>query len=186
LVLVIAYNHEIIALVYERGAFTAKSTTMTSAAFLFYSFGVVGYACQEIFNRFYYALKKFRVPMLASMACLVLKVVLDLLLYKTVGIVGISASTAVCLLVYALIMSTLASREIGGLAGSGLLAFALRMLPALLVMLGIILGFKVLGPGQGLISGFLLPLGLSGCAYLGVARLTKIDRVFYLKEDAKP
>lgn len=186
LVLVITYNKDIIALVYERGAFTAKSTGMTATAFLFYSLAVVGYACQEIFNRFYYALKKYRVPMTASMVCLALKVILDLLLYRTAGIAGISASTAVCLLVYAVIMSTMTSREIGGFAGSGLLIFAVRMLPALAVMLGVILVFKLVVSGEGLIMAFLLPLTLSGCAYLGVARLTRIDRIFYLREEIKP
>ena len=184
LVLVFVYNHEIVTLVYERGAFTSKSTDMTSTAFLFYSFAVVGYVCQEIFNRFYYALKKFRVPMTASMACLALKVVLDLMLYRTAGIPGISASTAFCLLVYAIIMSTMTSREIGGFGGTGLLAFAVRMLPALAVMLGIIVVVKLVA-GEGLIMGFLLPLALSGCAYLAVARLTRLDRVFYLREDIK-
>lgn len=186
LVLVITYNKEIITLVYERGAFTAKSTGMTSTAFLFYSFAVVGYACQEIFNRFYYALKKYQVPMMASMACLALKVLLDLLLFRTAGIAGISASTAVCLLVYAIIMSTMTSREIGGFAGSGLLIFMVRMLPALVVMLGVILVFKLVVSGEGLIMAFLLPLTLSGCAYLAVARLTRLDRIFYLREESKP
>lgn len=186
LVLVITYHQEIIALVYQRGAFTGKSTQMTSTAFLFYSFAVVGYACQEIFNRFYYALKKYQVPMTASMICLALKVILDLLLYKSAGIAGISASTAVCLLVYALIMSICAGREIGGFAGSGLLVFTLRMLPSVAVMLAVIYVFKLLLPGEGLIMSFLLPLGLSGCAYLGAARLTRIDRVFYLREANKP
>lgn len=185
LILVITYNKEIITLVYERGAFTAKSTGMTSAAFLFYSFAVVGYACQEIFNRFYYALKKYKIPMLASMFCLGLKLLLDLLLYRSAGLVGISASTAFCLLVYAIIMSIMTSREIGGFSGSGLLVFALRMLPALAVMLGVILVFKLLAT-EGLIMAFLLPLVLSGCAYLAAARLTRIDSVFYLREEKKP
>lgn len=186
LILVVTYHQEIIALVYERGAFTTKSTQMTSTAFLFYSFAVVGYACQEIFNRFYYALKKFRIPMTASMICLALKVTLDLVLYKTAGIVGISASTAVCLLVYAIIMSILANREIGGFAHTGLLVFLMRMLPSVGVMLAIIFIFKLLFSTGGLVMGFLLPFVLSGCAYLGAARLTRIDRVFYLREDSKP
>ncbi|MEN6348901.1 MAG: murein biosynthesis integral membrane protein MurJ, partial [Syntrophomonas sp.] len=80
LLLVGVYHQDIIALVYERGAFTSKSTDMTSLAFLFYSFAVPGYACQELLNRVYYALKKFRMPMAVSLFCLLLKLVLDLLL----------------------------------------------------------------------------------------------------------
>ena len=58
------------------------------------------------------------------------------------------------------------------------------MLPALAVMLGVIFVFKLMA-SEGLIMGFLLPLVLSGCAYLAVARLTRLDRVFYLREDIK-
>lgn len=183
LILVTFYNHDIIALVYQRGAFTGKSTTMTSTAFLLYSFAVIGYTCQEIFNRFYYALKKFQIPMTASCICLALKALLDLMLYKPAGIAGIGGSTAICMLVYAIIMSIMVSREIGGFAHTGLASFILKMLPAITAMLAVILGFKFFVPGSGLLMTFLLPLVLSGCVYLGTARLTRIDKVFYLKED---
>ena len=69
LIAAIAYHQEIISLIYERGAFTDQSTLTTSLSFMCYSFAVFGYACQELFNRVYYALKNFHIPMRASLVC---------------------------------------------------------------------------------------------------------------------
>jgi len=177
LVLVVTYHQEIIGLVYERGAFTGESTVMTSTAFLFYSFAVIGYACQEIFNRVYYALKKFRIPMLVSIVCIAIKVLLDLLLSQSTGIIGISASTAICLLLYGIIMSILVSREIGGFLRRDLFFYGLKLIMPVAGMIMVILCFKYFING-GIILGFLLPLTLSGCLYLGIAYVIGLHKTF--------
>jgi len=174
LILVVCYHREIISLVYERGAFTSESTSMSSIAFLGYSFAVVGYACQEIFNRVYYALKKFTVPMRVSMLCIFLKLLLDFLLFRTAGIIGISLSTAFCLLLYALIMSILLHREIGNFLSKDLMHFIVQLGLPIAGMLAIILGSSFLQIGGRLV--FLLPLVVSGLVYLGIAYFNSIIR----------
>ena len=174
LILVIFYNQELIALVYERGAFTNQSTTITALAFLGYSLGVLGYACQEIFNRVYYALKKFHIPMKASIFCIVLKVGLDLLLYNTHGIIGISISTSLVMLIYALVTGYLLRREIGSFLGMDLLNFLLQLLLPAAAMIAVILLGRWLEL-EGL--KFLLPLCASGLLYIGVAYLTPIRSI---------
>lgn len=180
LVLVVVYNQQIIALVYERGAFTSQSTQITSQAFLFYSFAVVGYAGQEIFNRVYYALKKFHIPMLVSLGCLVINVAGNILLAPR-GLIGISGSTAAALLVYGIIMAILVRREIGGISLGQVLPYALRLIIPVLGMLGVILAFRSLH-GSGWLMGFLLPAGLSGLVYLLLAYALKLLEVFRVRE----
>jgi putative peptidoglycan lipid II flippase len=179
LVLVLCYHQEIIALVYERGAFTGKSTSMTSLAFLGYSFAVAGYACQEIFNRVYYALKKFKIPMLVSMLCIGLKLLLDFLLFRTAGIIGISASTAFCLLLYAIIMGLLLYKEIGNFLSQDLLYFILQLSVPVAGMLAVIFTSRYLEFGGRL--AFLLPLILSGCVYLGICYFSSIRKSIFVK-----
>ena len=180
LILVVFYHREIISLVYERGAFTSQSTTMSSIAFLGYSFAVVGYACQEIFNRVYYALKKFTIPMRVSMVCISLKLLLDFLLYRTAGIIGISLSTALCLLLYALIMGILLHREIGNFLGKDLLHFIFQLGLPVSGMLAIILGSRFLDIGGRMV--FLLPLAVSGLVYLGIAYFSSIRETILVRE----
>lgn len=180
LILVITYNQEIIALVYERGAFTSRSTQMTSQAFLFYSFAVVGYVAQEIFNRVFYALKRFKIPMQVSLVCLLINIVGNMLLMPW-GIIGLSASTAVAMLVYGIIMTLLAHRELGGLSLGQVLPYAARLLIPVLGMLAVIEGFQYGLPGQGWLLGFLVPAAVSGVVYLGLAYILRLLDVFRLR-----
>ncbi len=172
LILVIFYNREIISLVYERGAFTDKSTAMTAMAFIGYSLAVAGYACQEIFNRVYYALKKFKIPAMVSLFCLGLKLFLDYLLFETAGIIGISLSTAVCMLIYAIVMGTLLHREIGSFLGREMWVFFLQLTLPSAGMIAVVLGGHYLQlDGR---YAFLLPLLVSGLVYLGISYLSPI------------
>ena len=172
LILVVFYHQEIIALVYEHGAFTSKSTSISSLAFLGYSFAVMGYACQEIFNRVYYALKKFKIPMQVSIFCIGLKLLLDFISFRTAGIIGISVSTAVCMLIYAVIMGILLHREIGSFLGKDVIYFTLQLGLPIAGMIAVILGSRYL-PLDGRMA-FLLPLLLSGLVYVGTAYLSPI------------
>jgi len=182
LVLVVSYHHAIVSLIYERGVFTDKSTSITSLAFLGYSFAVIGYACQEIFNRVYYALKKFKIPMQVSILCIVLKLLLDLILFRTAGIIGISVSTAVCLLIYAVIMGVFLHREIGSFLGWDIVYFIFQLGLPIAGMIVIILGSRCLSWDGRL--AFLLPLLLSGLVYLGISYFSPIRQsILGLKEN---
>ncbi len=180
LIYVVVYHQEIIALVYERGAFTRESTITTAYAFLFYSFAVIGYASQEIFNRVFYALKKFSIPMRVSVICLTVNVVLNLV-FLDYGIIAISGGTAIALLLYALIMGTLVTKEIGSFMQNDFFSYLARLAVPTAFMVAVILGFKYLH-FTGIIMGFLLPLALSGLIYLVVAHITHLTTEFNLRE----
>lgn len=181
LLLVICYHQQIIALVYQRGAFGAESTTMTSLAFWLYSFAVLGYLCQEIYNRVFYALKRFKIPMIASLCCVLLNLGLDYVFFRPAGIAGLSLSTAGSMLLYAVLMSVMLTREIGSFISRDLVVYMIKLLLPSLAMLGVVWGFAALGRGvNGL--GFLLPLLISMAVYLGIAYFLGLIKVFFLKE----
>lgn len=168
LLLVVAYSQDIIALLYERGAFNSVSTQLTATAFLCYSFAVVGYACQEIFNRVYYALKKFKTPMYTSLVCLLLHFVLNLLFFRQAGIAGLALSTSIALLLYGLIMGIMVYRVIGSFLGSDFWNYLLRLALPLGGTLFSIIVCNYFLP-EGLWTSFLLPLLSSGLIYLLLA-----------------
>jgi putative peptidoglycan lipid II flippase len=176
ILLVAFFNREIIAVVYERGSFDAASTSKTATAFLFYSFAAIGYACQEIFNRVFYAFKRYRVPMYTSLLCIGLNIVLNFVLFRPFGIAGISLSTAFCLFLYAAVLYGFLRREIGGGMGLSLLFGFARVLPSLLVMLAVILTGRWLG-GDSL-AMVIGTAGAGGAAYLAVAFLTGAGKIF--------
>ena len=183
LIIVVFYHQEIIALVYERGAFTSKSTMMTATAFLFYSFAVVGYACQEIFNRVFYALKKFTVPMTVSIICLIINILLNRSLFEY-GIIALSAATAVVLTLYALITGFIITREVGNFLDRDFWAFIAKLVIPNVSMIAIIFIFARVH-SEGLLLSFLLPAALCGLIYILVSYLMKLTDEFNLRGGAK-
>jgi putative peptidoglycan lipid II flippase len=64
----VVLGRPIIAMIYERGAFTSTDTTMVTAALAAYSVGLVGYAAVKVLSPSFYALDDPRTPMLISIA----------------------------------------------------------------------------------------------------------------------
>ncbi len=167
------YSRDIIQLVYQRGIFTDRSTDMTSEAFLFYSFCIAGYVSQEIFNRVYYALKKYNTPMKLSLICITINLVLVALVYKSYGIAGIAASTAVSFLVYAVLMGISIRKEIGNFLGRDFIGFLARLALCSAGILAVSVLFGLLKLG-GVVGSLLLPLAVGAAVYLVLAYLTGI------------
>jgi len=177
LLLVTFFSTDIIALVYERGAFNQKSTYITSLSFLLYSYAVIGYACQEIFNRVYYALKKYHIPMWTSLFCIVLHIILNSLFYRRSGIIGLSLSTTFCLLIYALILFLLLRREIGAGILKNICPFLIRLsLPLAGMAVAVIACRRYIVINSPL--GFLVPALISGLVYLAIAYLLGFKKLF--------
>lgn len=184
LLLVVCYRQEIITLVYQRGAFDSRSTAMTSLAFLLYSFAVLGYLCQEVYNRVFYAMKNFRVPMKASLLCLALKFAFDYLFFRQTGIVGLSLSTALALLLYGILMTFRLSRKIGNFVNRDLMMYLLRLLLPSAGLCAVVMVFQRFYPAHSA-YGFLIPLMISGAVYLVIAHLCGLSKVFFVKEASR-
>lgn len=183
LIVVVYFNQELISLIYERGAFNSNSTLMTSNAFLFYSFAVIGYACQEIFNRVFYSLKKFTIPMTASIICLAVNVVLNWS-FLNYGIIALSSSTAFALTLYAVITGIMVTREVGSFLDGDFWTFIIKLLIPSLGMVTVIILFARLGR-EGIIFSFLLPSLLGGLIYVVLAYFMKLTDEFNLRGESK-
>ncbi len=181
LVLVVCYHQQIISLVYERGAFNETSTYLTALSFLFYSFAVIGYACQEVFNRVFYALKKFKIPMLISFICLILNALFTFLLYRRFQITGIALSTSCCMGLYAVVMYFLLRREVGGGMFSSVPAYFLKLLLPLGGMLAVIFLGRIYFGTQ--IAAAIVTAVVSSLLYLAIAFGLKLHHVIFANEN---
>jgi putative peptidoglycan lipid II flippase len=139
---------------------------MTATSFFFYSLAVIGYACQEIFNRVFYAFKQYRLPMFTSLLCIGLNLALNFVFYRSHGIAAISLSTSACMSLYAVITFLLLRREIGSGMGAALLSGIGRVLAPLGVM-ALILWFG--HSRSDSLTAMLMTIAVSGLAYLAVA-----------------
>jgi putative peptidoglycan lipid II flippase len=70
----------IVALLFERGFFTAESTSLVAWALLWYAAGLLGHALLEVIVRGFYANKDTRTPVFVGAAAMGLNIILSLLL----------------------------------------------------------------------------------------------------------
>lgn len=130
----IVLAHPIIALIFERGEFTAADTAATASALQFYAVGLVGYSVVRIVSPAFYALHRSRLPVIASFASVVANVSLAFVLVRYMSYAGLALSTSLAAIVNAAVQLVLMRRELRGIqAGRILLSFVKTGLAATLM-----------------------------------------------------
>ncbi len=142
----------IVALLFERGRFTAGDTAATSGALVCYAIGLAGYAIVKVATPTFYALGDARTPVTVSVASVAVNVVLNLVLVRSYGYRALALGTSIAALANAGALLLLLSRRLHGLHGSHLASVAARMVLAGAVMAAVAWGAQhelaVLLPGS--------------------------------------
>lgn len=111
----VALASPIVALIFERGSFSALDTAATAAALICYAPGLIGYSAVKIAVPSFYALRDSRTPALVSVLSVAINVALNLLLVRLIGYRGLALGTAIAALVNAAILAYLLRRRLQGL-----------------------------------------------------------------------
>jgi putative peptidoglycan lipid II flippase len=173
----VAFGGPLVAVLFERGAFTVEDTAAVTRVLAFYSLGLAAFASVRIFSQAFYALHDSRTPTRLSIIALVLNTVLSAFLAWRMGTPGIALASTLA----ALLSSILLARTLAGRIGDGWLRDAgpalVRLLVAGVVAGGVGLAAARWVPGLEPTVGFrgrLLALGALygaiGVAYLLAAR----------------
>src|SRR6476661_8107747 len=108
----------IVRALFERGKFTAESTTMTSEALIFYAFGLAAFAAAEILVRTFYATRDTRTPVLVGVAAVAANVALGWALIKLgAGLDGLAIAFSTANTIEAALLLMLLGRRLGGIGG---------------------------------------------------------------------
>jgi putative peptidoglycan lipid II flippase len=124
----------IIALIFERGKFTALDTMQTARALAAYSVGLAGYAAVKVLSPAFYALNDSRTPMLISVASIAVNYAMNSLLVGPFGHVGLAFSTSTVALLNFLLLALFMRRKLQRLGGRRLSATVLKIVAASLAM----------------------------------------------------
>jgi putative peptidoglycan lipid II flippase len=129
-------SEPIIALLYERGRFTAVDTAATAAALLWYAPGLIGYSAVKIASPTFYSLGDSRTPGLMSAVSVAANLVLNVFFVMVLGFgfQALAAGTAAAALLNAGALLWLLRGRIGGLEGSRLTAAFIKIAIASSVM----------------------------------------------------
>ena len=130
----IALANPIVALLLERGKFTAQDTAATAAALMFYAPGLVGYSAVKIASPTFYSLRDSRTPVIVSVLSVLANLGINLALVRVMGYGGLALGTALAAIFNAGTLLLLLRNRIGGLEGGRLSLAFVKILVASIVM----------------------------------------------------
>jgi putative peptidoglycan lipid II flippase len=177
----------IIALIYERGAFTTVDTSATAAALMFYAPGLLGYSAVKIASPTFYSLRDSRTPVVISVISVLTNLALNLALVRVMGYAGLALGTALAALFNAGALLWLLRRRIGGLGGRSLF-IALAKITLASIVMGIVAAVATHGlagiGGPGELQKGLRVFGAIGIAVVALAATARVLRIEEFDEAA--
>ncbi len=85
--------HQLISVLFERGAFGPEDTQVTGYVLMGYALGMPAYICVKVLSSAYWSRQDTMSPVKVSILATVLNIVLSLILINFIGVVGIALST---------------------------------------------------------------------------------------------
>jgi putative peptidoglycan lipid II flippase len=179
----LAMPEAIVRLIYQHGAFTEQSTDDVAWALAGFAAGLLFANGTIMFNRSFQSLQKPWLPMYVALVNLGVNAALAALLWEPLGVRGITLATAVVSTFNFFALAWLMRRQIGSIDGRRIAGHLMKMLACvvalLLVSVGLWRGLEGYADRGfvallGIVAG---SLALGGGAYLGVARLLRVDEL---------
>ncbi|MHB8806994.1 MAG: murein biosynthesis integral membrane protein MurJ [Anaerolineaceae bacterium] len=128
----ILLREDIVRLLYQRGEFTASSTTLVTWALLWYAVGLVGHCIVEITSRAFYAQHDTKTPVMVGVSAMSLNLVLSILfsrLFSAVGWMphgGLALANSTATILEALVLLSFMQKRMHGLDKKFLLTGLLK------------------------------------------------------------
>lgn len=188
----IVLRRPIVSVLFERGQFDARATSMTASALMFYSLGMVFYGYRDVLNKSFYSLQDTKTPMINGILTVGLNIVLNLVLVRFMQHNGLALATSLSAVAMTVLLFANLRKRLGGIAGRKLLAGFLKCgLASLMMGLAVywLNGFAEghIHSSSGIIG--LLVLGaviLIGAAlYFALVYLFKVEEVEWLVDMVK-
>lgn len=171
----------LITLLFQRGAFDARSTEMVYFALQFYALALVGHSVLEIVARLFYAQQDTLTPFKVAAVAMLANLGLSLLLIRVLSYGGLALANALAFTLEASMLLWIARQRLGGLelrrVADGLMRIGLAALIMGFVVAGLQRWLSDAGPvavgGAGLVLG--------GLAYVGAVLVFGLEEVHTLR-----
>ncbi|NPV27656.1 MAG: murein biosynthesis integral membrane protein MurJ [Firmicutes bacterium] len=124
----------IVRLLFEHGAFNARSTEMTAQALMFLAIGLFAMSEFNLIDLVYFALQDTRTPVKCSITAVIFNIILSIILVKPLQLVGLALSNSLASILNMLLVYWLLTPRLPSLKSRGLLMSLAKILAASLVM----------------------------------------------------
>ncbi|MDO5437324.1 MAG: murein biosynthesis integral membrane protein MurJ [bacterium] len=112
MVCIFVIRTDAIRLALQRGAFDNDATVLVSNILFFITLSIIPYVVRDSATRLFYSFGDSKTPFLIAIGCILLKVILNVILVKPMGINGIALSTSLVTLFNATMLTILLKKKI--------------------------------------------------------------------------
>lgn len=89
------YSGQIVQIIYERGVFDPVATSMTGAAFFYYSMGLLFLSLNTLMTQAYYSMHDMKMPMIFAGIGVIINIILNLILIRFMALSGLALATSI-------------------------------------------------------------------------------------------
>ncbi len=179
----ILLREDIVRLLYQRGEFTASSTTLVAWALLWYAVGLVGHSIVEITSRAFYAQHDTKTPVIVGVGAMSLNLVLSILfsrLFTAVGWMphgGLALANSTATILEALVLLAFMQKRMHGLDRKFLLTGLLKACIAVGLMAVCVIACMHMNLGLPYWLQMLATILVAAILYGTVLYIFKIDEI---------
>ena len=131
---IIVLREPLISLIYERGKFTNENVKLAANALLLYSPAMIAYGIRDVLSRGFYSIKDTKTPMINSLIGIVLNYLFSFILYKKMGVEGLTLSASLSAIITTMILSRALSKKFKGLGMNSIIGDTIKILVSSVLM----------------------------------------------------
>lgn len=124
----------IVKLLFQRGEFDARATSMTAIALIMYSIGMVAFGLRDIIGKVFYALKDTKTPMINGAIAMIMNIVLNIILVKYLQLAGLALATSISAIVCIFLLFGSLKKKIGYFGQDKIIKTTIKSIVAAVVM----------------------------------------------------
>jgi putative peptidoglycan lipid II flippase len=131
---IMVLSKPLVTILFGRGAFNSEAVEMTANVLFYYSIGMIGYGLREVLSRVFYSMQNTKTPMYNAALGMTLNVILNIILSRIFGIIGLALATSISGIVTTLLLFMSLRREIGAIGMGSLFKSFIKLISASMLM----------------------------------------------------
>ena len=182
-VLVIVLRHEVVLVLFQRGAFTPESTDLTASALAFIMVGAFAFSAQTVVARGFYAIQNTLLPAVYGTVAVLLSLPLYLIGMKVMGVNGVALASALSATFQVVVLYVIWNRKSGNKGGRAVYISILKILILSVALAGFAVAVRIAlltAADNSTFSGCVVILAAT--TGLSIVFLAAAGHVFRIKE----
>lgn len=127
-------SEPIVRILFQRGAFDARATEMTSVALIFYSIGLIGVGLRDILTKIFYSIQDTKTPMINATIAVLMNILMNIMFIKYLKHAGLALATSLSSIICILLLFRSLKNKIGEFEQNKIIAVFLKSTIASIVM----------------------------------------------------